>query len=138
MWCTTCSNLLPSITERLTALVGIVALPCRCRLSRRKKQPTDDEEKREKLSPCSSTSTLNLPLEGVLEEEHPTLCYFPSEDHLSFYIDTECEEIQRPSGVVPMSSSHVVEGPGENGVRNSVLLDDEVNILTFGLHILTF
>lgn len=126
MQCTTC-GVLPSITDRISSLIGSIDLPCRCPLRRNAKQPSRNEVRfpeHKKLSPASSRSSLKS-----TEEEVPyhTLFYFPSEDHLSFYIDiddddTDNEKESVVSPVSPMSTSQ----PPDSGNRNSAILNEEV------------
>ena len=135
MLCTLCNKLLPSIADRLSTLSGIATLPCRCRLRRRKKSlPGGDEDwsiERKKQSPRSSQSSLNLPRQGISVPElvaHRTLSYASSEEHLSFYIDVDEQATTNLFGVDPMSSSYAVGNSRENGIKNSVVLEEEVSM----------
>jgi hypothetical protein len=101
-------------------------------LRRRKKTlPVGDEDwaiERKKQSPHSSKSSLNLPRQGIPEAEpHQTLFYFPSDEHLSFYIDVGEQATNNIFGVDPMSSSYAVENSRENGNRTSAVVEDEVS-----------
>jgi hypothetical protein len=141
MLCTTCSNFLPGITDRLTTLVGIASLPCRCRLRWRKTLPVGDEDRsieRKKQSPHSSKSSLNLPRQGIpAPEPHHTPNYFPSDEQLSFYIDVGEQATNNTFGVDPMSSSYMVGNSRENGNRYSVAVEDEVRTSFIHRRILT-
>lgn len=128
MQCTTC-GVLPSITDRISSLIGSIDLPCGCRIRRNAKQPSRDEVRlpeHKKLSPASSRSSLES-----TEEEVPyhTLFYFPSEDHLSFYIDVDEEDEDEKQSVVSPVSPMSTSQPPDSGNRNSAILNEEVLIL---------